>query len=67
VVGFDGIALGALARVGLTTVAQPLAEMARVGVELLLGRVARPDRAPRTVLLEPELVVRATTAQLIRP
>jgi DNA-binding LacI/PurR family transcriptional regulator len=67
VVGFDGIALGALARVGLTTVAQPLAEMARVGVELLLERVARPERAPRTVLLEPELVVRATTAQLMRP
>jgi DNA-binding LacI/PurR family transcriptional regulator len=67
VVGFDGIALGALARVGLTTVAQPLAEMARTGVELLLERVADPSRPPRTVLLEPELVVRATTAQLMRP
>lgn len=67
VVGFDGIALGGLARVGLTTVVQPLEEMARAGVELLLQRVADPGRPPRTVLLEPELVVRATAAQLIRP
>ena len=65
VVGFDGIAVGALARIGLTTVAQPLAEMARTGVELLLARVAEPTRRPRTVLLEPELVVRSTTAAIV--
>jgi DNA-binding LacI/PurR family transcriptional regulator len=39
VVGFDGIALTALAGVGLTTIAQPREEMARTGVEMLLGRI----------------------------
>jgi LacI family transcriptional regulator len=62
VVGFDGIGLSALARIGLTTVAQPRAEIARIGVELLLERVSGTAGPPRRVLLEPELIVRATTA-----
>jgi LacI family transcriptional regulator len=63
VVGFDGIALTALAGVGLTTVAQPLAEMAQTGAELLLERVAGYDGPPRRVVLEPELIVRTTTGR----
>ena len=63
VVGFDGIALTALAGVGLTTVAQPLAEIARVGSRLLLERVGGVDGPPRTVVLEPRLVVRTTTGR----
>ena len=63
VVGFDGIALTAIAGVGPTTVAQPLEEMARTGLQLLLGRVAGGDGAPRNVVLEPRLVVRTTTGR----
>jgi LacI family transcriptional regulator len=63
VVGFDGIALSGLARIGLTTVAQPRAEMASAGLRMLLERVAGAAGPPRTVLLEPELVVRSTTAR----
>jgi LacI family transcriptional regulator, galactose operon repressor len=63
VVGFDGIAVGALSRIGLTTVAQPHERMAEVGIELLMERIdGTAGPAPRHVLLEPELVVRATTA-----
>ncbi|HZQ16768.1 MAG TPA: LacI family DNA-binding transcriptional regulator, partial [Gaiellaceae bacterium] len=63
VVGFDGINLGGLTRIGLTTVAQPRERMAEVGFELLMERIeGGPDAPPRHVLLEPELVVRATTA-----
>jgi DNA-binding LacI/PurR family transcriptional regulator len=62
VVGFDGIAVAGLAGVGLTTVAQPRAEMARVGVRMLLERVGGAGGPPRCVLLEPELVVRTTSA-----
>jgi LacI family transcriptional regulator len=61
VVGFDGIALTALAGVGLTTVAQPREEMARVGARMLLERIADQAGPPRHVVLEPELVVRTTT------
>lgn len=63
VVGFDGIVLTALAGVGLTTVAQPREEMARIGVRLLLERVAGEAGPPRHVLLEPELVIRKTTGR----
>jgi DNA-binding LacI/PurR family transcriptional regulator len=63
VVGFDGIALTALACVGLTTVAQPFEEMARKGLQLLLSRVAGADGPPRNVVLEPRLVVRTTTGR----
>ena len=63
VVGFDGIALTALAGVGLTTVAQPLEKMARTGLQLLLDRVAGEVGPPRNVVLEPRLVVRTTTGR----
>ena len=64
VVGFDGIAVGALARIGLTTVAQPHEELAAAGLRLLLDRVERGfDGPPRRILLEPRLVVRGTTAR----
>ncbi|HEY8647587.1 MAG TPA: LacI family DNA-binding transcriptional regulator [Gaiellaceae bacterium] len=63
VVGFDGIVLTALAGVGLTTVAQPREEMARVGVHLLLERVGGETGPARQVLLEPELVIRKTTGE----
>lgn len=64
VVGFDGIAIGALARIGLTTVAQPHDELAAVGISLLLDRIERgAGDPPRRILLDPQLVVRRTTAR----
>jgi len=62
VVGFDGIELGGLSRIGLTTVAQPHERMADIGMRLLMERIEDgPAAPPRRVLLEPELVVRGTT------
>lgn len=62
VVGFDGIAIGALQRIGLTTVAQSRAEMAAIGIRLLMERIEQVSIAtPRQVLLQPRLVVRSTT------
>ncbi|HEU5373620.1 MAG TPA: LacI family DNA-binding transcriptional regulator [Gaiellaceae bacterium] len=63
VVGFDGINLGGLSRIGLTTVAQPREQMAETGMQLLMDRIdGLVSSSLRHVLLEPELVVRATTA-----
>lgn len=64
VVGFDDIVLADLAAPPLTTVRQPLAEMAASAFEHLRARiegVTGPDEAGRSVLLRPELVVRAST------
>jgi LacI family transcriptional regulator len=63
VVGFDGIELGALSRIGLTTVAQPREQMAEIGIGMLMERIDEgPVATPRQIQLEPKLVVRATTA-----
>jgi LacI family transcriptional regulator len=63
VVGFDDIAIAGLARVSLTTVAQPREELARLGTELLIRRVdAAEDLPVERVKLAATLVVRGSTA-----
>jgi DNA-binding LacI/PurR family transcriptional regulator len=49
---------------GLTTVAQPVAEHGATAARLLLERLADPEAAARDVLVPVELVIRATTAPL---
>jgi LacI family transcriptional regulator len=61
VVGFDGTDLGAHSRIGLTTVAQPRAQLVAEGVRLLRERLEDGDGPPRHVRLRGELVVRAST------
>ena len=43
VVGYDGIALGGLRTIGLTTVAQPLDEMGTLAAQRLVQRIEHPD------------------------
>lgn len=61
VVGYDGISLGGLRRVNLTTVGQPLAELGRRAAELLLNRISEPTTTAQRDLLAAELIVRGTT------
>lgn len=61
VVGFDDIQIAGLARVSLTTVAQPLEALARTGIELLIDRIEGAAGPPRQHLLEPTLVVRRSS------
>lgn len=64
-VGFDGIAIGALSRIALTTIAQPGDELARQAVALLLNRIDRGHHAPpEQHRLTPALVVRGSTARV---
>ena len=63
VVGFDDIALAGLARVSLTTVAQPRERLAELSLEILLDRIEHGQREPfRQVRLAPRLIVRGSTA-----
>lgn len=60
--GFDGIAMTEYTSPPLTTVQQPIGEMSRIAIEMLLDRIN--DRAPnesRTVQVQPTLVARAST------
>jgi LacI family transcriptional regulator len=57
VVGFDDLYLADLLRRPVTTVAQPLEEMGRQAVRLLLDEIAKPGRR-RHIVLPPRLIVR---------
>jgi LacI family transcriptional regulator len=51
VVGFDGIPLGRVVRPSLTTVTQPMRRLGEAAVDMLVERLAEPDREPRSEML----------------
>jgi LacI family transcriptional regulator len=61
VVGFDDIWMAGWESFELTTVHQPLTEMARSSVDLLVERLDDPGRSPRKLVFPSSLVVRHTT------
>ncbi len=61
VTGCDDIAEAALWSPGLTSVAIDTVAMGDAAVQLLLARIAETDAPPRSVVLEPKLVVRASS------
>jgi DNA-binding LacI/PurR family transcriptional regulator len=62
VVGWDDGALARLPHLDLTTVHQDPVEMARLAVERSLARLRGEPVSEREVVLQPELVVRSSTA-----
>jgi LacI family transcriptional regulator len=67
VTGFDNIPLAAAIAPALTTMSQPTEEEGRLAGEFLIARLERPQEtiAPRTIVLECNLIVRASTARLV--
>jgi DNA-binding LacI/PurR family transcriptional regulator len=63
VMGFDDIPGAAFNTPTLTTVRQPLARMGQVAAQTLLERIAGRDDYPPEIAIEPELVVRESTAK----
>ncbi|MBN1864551.1 MAG: LacI family DNA-binding transcriptional regulator [Victivallales bacterium] len=62
VVGFDNIMVSSYCVPSLTTVAQPVVEMAQTCVQLLLQRLSRPKSRVCSKVLDTKLVVRESTA-----
>jgi DNA-binding LacI/PurR family transcriptional regulator len=62
VVGFDDIQGAAYSNPTLTTVRQPLADMGRLAAETLLARIEGTKEYQAEISIEPELVVRQSTA-----
>lgn len=58
VVGFDDIMVSSFANPALTTVRQPVAEMASSTIELLLSRINSPEAPPSRRMHTTELVIR---------
>src|SRR5207237_10739827 len=65
IVGFDDVPMAGLARIGLTTLAQPRDELARLGIAGVADRIERKVKGPpRTTLVKVNLVTRRSTARL---
>jgi LacI family transcriptional regulator len=67
-VGFDNVSLAGLARISLTTVAQPMEDLARLGVARLVERVQADGEVgpPRLVSVPVSLVVRGSSGPVGR-
>ncbi|SEA97937.1 LacI family DNA-binding transcriptional regulator [Leifsonia sp. 21MFCrub1.1] len=61
-VGYDDIMFASASVVPLTSIRQPSALIGRTGVEILIEEAQDPDREPRHVLYQPELVVRGSSS-----
>lgn len=62
IVGFDDITLARTPMIALTTIAQATAELAGQGVDAAISLIEDPQSRPRSVRVEPQLIVRRTTA-----
>ncbi len=64
IIGFDDIPQTLMTHPALTTVKQPLQEMGRTAVHMLLNLIDHPDQPPRRVRLNTQLVLRGTCRAL---
>ena len=64
VVGFDDIPQAAFQMPSLTTIRQPLQKMGKLSAEILLEHLKTPGKMPQEVAVEPELIVRETSAHV---
>ena len=66
IVGFDNVIVAPYLKSGLTTVSNPIKEMADTSVDILLRRINSSDaRAVQNIVLKPNLVIRETTAAFL--
>ncbi len=64
VIGFDDVLSAPFGIPSLTTIRQPLRDMGKAGAETLLNRINHPKaHHPQRVIVQPELVIRESTAQ----
>lgn len=64
IIGFDDVDFAAYQNPPLTTIRQPLRRMGELAAEILLERIAGKERSAqrKIVMVEPELIVRRSTA-----
>ena len=61
VIGFDDIALAAYSNPPLSSIVQPKHQTGELAAQLLLQRIAQPDRELQRAILQPSLIVRHST------
>ena len=65
--GFDDVRFAKIVSPQLTTIHQPCEQIGATAFDRLLTRIANPDLAPLQIALPIELVVRGSTASIVRP
>jgi LacI family transcriptional regulator len=60
IVGFDDIPVAAQLNPPLTTIRQPIQRMGSLAVETLIDVIHQPETQPRRIVLQPELIIRAS-------
>jgi DNA-binding LacI/PurR family transcriptional regulator len=63
VVGIDGLALGEFVGSPMTTIRQPLQDIANTSVDFVLSRIATPHLPGREKIFVPELLLRESTSR----
>lgn len=63
VIGFDNTSRAAAVFPPLTTMAQPMREMGRMAVDLLLNKLKEPSSARRKIVMLPELIERSSVSR----
>jgi len=58
VLGYDNIKTAASCRFPLSTISQPIFDMGRAAAEELLEKIKDPQRNPKRIIFEPELILR---------
>ena len=61
--GFDDLPWTRLVEPGITVIAQPTYDLGQAAIELLLQRIAQPEKARRRVVLRGELRERGSSAK----
>ena len=64
VIGVDDHVLGIMSTPSLTTIHYPLKDLEEKAIEIVTRQIEFPGERPQTILLEPSLVVRQSTAPL---
>lgn len=64
VVGYDDIPVASRFQIPLTTIAQPMQEMGRLAAKELITQLDNPGREPKSYVLPPRLVQRASTVRV---
>ena len=67
VVGFDDLPWTRLVEPGITVIAQPIYDIGRAAIELLLQRIAKPEQAVRRVVLRGQLIERGSSVNRNNP
>lgn len=64
IVGFDGIPWSDIVQPPLTTMKQPLSELGKEAVNLLMRRIENPEASMKSVILDVDLIVRESVRTL---